>query len=252
MAQENNNVFFDPKTGKGSPRSLLSTGSDEDALSGISLIFHLFDNKAGNVIKEQVKFQFAPKVNGDSRRGNWDERDVMGIEPVAIYKGSGPRTISLQITYIYDGDMWDSNSIRSQINLIRGYFIRAQGLGVQEQKMVVLLKLWGIGGKDELSFRMRSVDVKYSETMIKDIKASGNVEGRNLSQYFPLRTDITIELASWTKGWVKNFFKADVDQAGGNPAVPAIPGSKPNSEKTQTETVQDVKGMRTETSEDWY
>lgn len=136
-----------------------------------------------------VRFQFPPKVVSDGRKGSWEERDAQGVEPIAIYKGSGSRTISLQITYIHDGDTWNCSTIRAQVNKIRGYFQRVKK-AYQERNLGVYLKLWCIGGSEELSFRMRSCDVKYSETMIMD----GGTDSA-----WPLRTDITLDLASWTK-----------------------------------------------------
>ena len=169
------------------------TRSDSNAAnSGVALGFWLvdpFDPSQG--FWQYVKFQFAPKVTSDNRRGSWEEKDVWGSEPLAYFKASSPRNIGLQITYILDGEEWTCETIKQQIKLIRGYFQRgAEGSRAQAKSMVVKLKLWCIGGSDSLTFRMRSCDVKYSDTMIAN--------GYDTSSLFALRTDITLDLASWT------------------------------------------------------
>lgn len=137
-----------------------------------------------------VLFQYPPKVLGDGRKGTWDEPEVRATEPVAIFAASSPRNIVLQITYIYDGMQWGCDTIRQQVNNIRGYFQRIKDQNTRNRNLIVYLKLWCIGGLNELSFRMRSCDVKYSETMI--------MEGDSSSAW-PLKTDITLDLCVWTK-----------------------------------------------------
>lgn len=141
--------------------------------------------------EEEVKFQFPPKIVSDSRKAAWEELDVVGVEPVVVYASSGPREIAMQITYIYDGN-WNCAKISKQVRLLRGYFQRVADRD-QNRNLVIKLKLWCIGGDDPelMSFRMKSCDVKYSETMI--------YEG-DPNKAFPLRTDITCDLASWTRG----------------------------------------------------
>lgn len=138
----------------------------------------------------KVEFQFPPKITGDNRRATWKENTYAGqVEPIMVHASSGPREVTMQITYIYDGN-WDSNKIKTQVRLLRGYFQRVKDLK-QQRNLAILLKLWSIGGESSMSFRMKSCDVKYSETMIFKGKAENA---------YPLRTDITCDLASWTKG----------------------------------------------------
>lgn len=194
--------------------------------------------KAGTY--QPVEFQFPPKVTGDSRRGNWDEKEVMGTEPFAFYKGSSSRMINLQITYICEGGYWNCKKIKQQITLIRGYFQRCAGSGVHQDNLVVRLRLWCIGGADFLTFRMKNCDVKYSETMVTAEDDNGS------PVYFPLRTDISIELNSWTKNLQADIFKKP--DSTGAPNAPAIPGQAP----TESKAVQDVVGMSDRIPEDWY
>lgn len=155
--------------------------------------------------RQQVEFQYAPKVISDSRKGNWDERDAQGTEPIVNYKASTPRYISLQITYFNEGNLWNCDRIRRNINLIRGYFQRVEDIKNRQRNLLVWLRLWCIGGRDTLTFRMKSCDVKYSETMVAEARTvvgqSGSLPASStFNTAFPLRTDVTIDLASWTKG----------------------------------------------------
>jgi hypothetical protein len=111
-----------------------------------------------------------------------------------VFASSGPRELTMQISYIYDG-YWNCERISKQVRLIRGYFQRVIEVD-QQRNLVIKLRLWCIGGNEPelMSFRMKSCDVKYSETMI--------FEG-DASKAYPLRTDITCDLASWTKGTAK-------------------------------------------------
>jgi hypothetical protein len=167
----------------------------------VTLQFQTGVDKNKRAMWESVEFQFPPKVLSDSRRGTWDEQDVMGTEPIAIYGGSGPRNISMQITYLVDGDRqgsWNCTKITKQIRLMRGYFQRIQDYKAAQRNLVVKLKLWCIGGRTPMTFRLRSCDVKYGETMITNkMQRDSSVES---STYFPLRTDVTLDLSSWTQG----------------------------------------------------
>ena len=201
-----------------------------------------FNWREGNKSQSKaVNFQFPPKVTADNRRGNWEEKEIWGIEPLAIYKGSTSRNITLQLTYICDGE-WTCSKIKEQVTLIRGYFMRAAGSGVHQDNLIVDLKLWCIGGDDYLTFRLRSVDVKYSETMVTERTAAGT---GSKQIFFPLRTDITLDLASWTSKTNANAFK----RADAAPQTPNLPGQPPAEEGT---VIQNINGMKLEMPEDWY
>ena len=52
---------------------------------------------------ELVNFQFPPRILSDNRKGNWNEGDLRGEEPVAVFKNSGPREMTMSWTYIVYG-----------------------------------------------------------------------------------------------------------------------------------------------------
>jgi hypothetical protein len=195
--------------------------ADEDIIKGAQLIYSISEQEPGSnefkQVSKSVEFQFPPRVTSDNRRGSWDEKDVLGTEPIVIFRGSSPRNINLSIVYICHGD-WDCDRIKKNIMIMRGYFGRSAGLTVRQKAMIVRLKLWCIGGSDLLSFRCRSVDVKYSETMVKT-KATpmsqdpyfGPLSGSPVDSYFPLKTEITLDLASWTSKFPVTKQQKDVD-----------------------------------------
>lgn len=234
----------------------LRTSSDTDALKKVTILFNVPNGK-GDTFRQEVKLQFAPKVVSDSRKGNWDEKDIFGgFEPLAIYRGSSGRNITLQITYINDGDKWNCSTIRQQVNLIRGYFMRAAGASMQGDALVVKLSLWCIGGNDLMTFRMRSCDVKYSETMVSD--STPTIIG--LYSYYPLRTDITIDLSSWTKKTAVEQQARIAQEAAGQgatapatPQIPVIPGVPGQGQPPKDQPIiQDIINLRDYMPEDWY
>jgi hypothetical protein len=150
-----------------------------------------------------IEFQFPPKIISDGRKGNWNENDYPGTEPVAAYQTSGAREISLNFTYVVDGGKWTTSKVAQQISNLRGYFARyRQQPGFRG--LVVFFKMWNhgprqlIGGdvaqkkSEEMSCRLKSVDVKHSDTII--------VPNGNVDLAYALRSDVTVELRIWTKG----------------------------------------------------
>ena len=154
-----------------------------------------------------IEFQFPPKVLTDGRKGNWFEGELTGgKEPVAVFKTSGPRQLSLSWTYIVDSFKADSTSwnierITRNIRTLRGYFANARARGDgsvygARDGLVVEFWAWCIGGSTPISARIVGIDVKYGETMV--FPPASNTESGGTSA-FPLRTDITIDFRLWTK-----------------------------------------------------
>jgi len=139
----------------------------------------------------QIAFQFPPKITSDGRKGDWEEKELRGTEPVAVFKTSGPREISLTWTYIVDGGQWTTTRIKEQIRRLRAYFALVRDRR-QARNLVGRFKMWKVGGNAPITVRVKSIDVKYGDTII----APG---GRTDDAMF-LRTDITVELRLWTKG----------------------------------------------------
>lgn len=154
-----------------------------------SVLFVFIDERGARELK--LQFQFPPKISSDNRKGEWEEGQLQGTEPNATFKTSGPRELTLNVTYIVDGGLWTTTAIAEEVRKLRGYFARVRKPGY-DRNLVVLLHLWKIGGKDPMSFRIKGVDVKHSDTIVSP-------SGRGKDAY-PLRTDINIDLRLWTEG----------------------------------------------------
>jgi hypothetical protein len=140
----------------------------------------------------EVLFQFPPRILSDNRKGSWKEGDLRGKEPVAVFKTSGPREISLSWTYIVDGQDFTTAVIAEEVHAIRGYFAQVRDKKARARNLIVMFKYILFGGQQPMSARIKSIDVKHGDTIICP---PGEPE-----QSFPLRTDITIDLRLWTKG----------------------------------------------------
>lgn len=140
-----------------------------------------------------IQFQYPPSIAGDKRGGDWKETPVPTYGDVmAFYQSAQPRAISMQWSYIVDGNHWNVSLIRNQLRYLRGYFrnpIASQEEGRRagyNSGLVIYLLIWGVGGDEPMSFRMKSVDVKYGPTMI----------GNGKEAFFQ-RSDVTAEFMSW-------------------------------------------------------
>ncbi len=156
------------------------------------------DNITGYIM---LMFQYPPKVTGDSRKATWkEETNIPGTtEPIVLFASSGPREISIAFSYIYNkepvtggGGVWDAVKIQEQLRLCRGYFQRVTALA-RQRNLAIWAKFWGIGGQNWMTFRMLNLDIKYSETLIRE---KDDLNGKNA---FPFRTDVTMTLATWTQ-----------------------------------------------------
>lgn len=138
--------------------------------------------------RHSIEFQFPPRFPSDSRKGNWTEGNLRGVEPYSVFETSGARIISMTWFYIIDGNFWTGEKIHNNLLALRGYFAKIKNLGSDRDNLVVELKMWGQGGKDTITARINSVDVKHGDTLI----GVGDTA-------FPLRTDVALDLRLWTK-----------------------------------------------------
>ena len=139
-----------------------------------------------------VNFQFPPRILTDSRKGNWNEGDMRGDEPVAVYKNSGPREIGLTWTYIVDGAAWTTNAVAGEIHRVRGYFANVLSEDDRQRSLVCKFKYGLFGSQEAFSARIKSIDVKHGDTIVMP-------EGDS-TLAFPLRSDISVDLRLWTRG----------------------------------------------------
>lgn len=158
-----------------------------------------------------IEFQFPPKVLNDSRKGNWFEGDLTGgKEPVAAFKTSGPRTITLAWSYVIDSfndsptNGWTIERVTRQVRTLRGYFATSRGQGAERNGLVIGFQMWCIGGDRQFTGRITNIEVKYGETMVFPPNTPDFPSGGS-DRAFPLRTDITVDFRLWSKGASSNY-----------------------------------------------
>jgi hypothetical protein len=153
----------------------------------------------GTTVKDgRIEFQFPPKVTSDSRKGTWEEGDLPGAEPVFAFSVSSAREITLTWTYVVDGGEWTIGRITSNIRTLRGYFAEVRNPESDHQKLVVLFRLWAVGGPERISALIKNIDVKYGDTIVTDYNPIRTFS--RIDHSFYLRTDVTVDLRIWTRG----------------------------------------------------
>ncbi len=171
-----------------------------DPTSG-HLLFELADNplvgrpsRGSPGSPTKIEFQFPPKITGDNRKANWTEQDLQGKEPVAVLGLTGPRELTMTWTYIIDslreaggagGGLWTPERVASNIKRLRGYYSLLRRKDTRAN-LVVKFKIWQVGGSQPVSARIRSIDVKYGETLVGPP-----------ARAFYLRSDVTCDIRLW-------------------------------------------------------
>lgn len=165
------------------------TFTEHDRRIAESVTFRFVNPEWGSIV-----FQFPPKILSDNRKGTWEETQLPGVEPVAVYTVSGPREMTLTWTYIVESagaavGPWTIDRIKTNVNRLRGYFAQVKDIAATRKNLIVMFKHTWLTGEQEWSCRIKSVNVKHSENLVGE---PGLV--------YPLRTDITVDLRLWTTG----------------------------------------------------
>lgn len=176
-------------------------------------------DKEGGTKLTPIEFQFPPRFPSDNRRGTWSEGELRGVEPIAVFSTSGPRIITMNWTYIVDGNSWTVWRIQKNISTLRGYWSRIKNKGGDRKNLVVHLKMWDFGGIDDMTARITSVDVKRSDTLVsyykddalnsplgrrfftQEERTPNSAAGARLALHdnYSLRTDVSVDLRLWTR-----------------------------------------------------
>lgn len=138
----------------------------------------------------RLTLQFPPKITTDSKSANWQEENKGSYEPLLIWLGSNARKITIELTYIVDGNQFTTSVIADITKTVKAYFYRE----IQDNQNIPIVKLQIYNHMDPNStadFRLLDASISHGETIIQD--ASGQ---------FPLLTKITMTAALVTQ--VKN------------------------------------------------
>ena len=159
------------------------TEFDTGITNGIELTNSLTGNK--------VKFQFPPRITTESKTSNWKEKDIAAFEPYKVYRGAGPRSITLEFEYIATGSGdFTAQKIARYLREIKEYYYRANILDQKEKYPVFQLKAWDVvpGNVAIANFRLHNLTINYSSSMVRFSAERSLVS-------FPLHTAVTMSLA---------------------------------------------------------
>lgn len=180
----------------------------------------------GNVIGKNFPFQFPPRVKGDNKSAEWEEKKRVSYEPVAYYMGAEARRLQIEAMYFVTGEKkWSGSEIAKLAQSAKAYFYRTiesvysnKGFG----PVVEITSLYG-AVQEKSTWRMTSVEAEYAETFVRDdtpptpgpkTNTKINLGFRSFSlpnpfpppnrevpktPLWPLWTKIIFELKSWTR-----------------------------------------------------
>ena len=160
----------------------------------------------------RIIFQFPPRVTSDSKTGEWSSVKNAALPPIAYYKATGPRKISLKWEYIvtHGGDgksgedgIWGVPAIANNVRTIRGYFNlgldSADSNSFNPENMIIFFKYGAFGDGSAqyqgftggcYTFYAEAVDVKHSDTLVYP----------SSDLIYPLKTEVSMTLIEWTSG----------------------------------------------------
>ena len=188
-------------------------------------------NRPAQWVSDDIEFQFPPRILSDNRSADWNEGNLPGSEPVANYKTSSAREMSLQFTYIVDdystdipdktfNGIWSIGRIKKQIVKLRGYFSLLKNNN-KRSAQIVYFRYPLFTGYETWSCRIKNVNVKHGETIVGNPLV--NVGSGYLPSVFPLRTDVTLDIRLWTTGGTTEDDQIqNIEGLKGNPDIQSL------------------------------
>jgi hypothetical protein len=177
------------------------TAQDTNMIKGV--MFKLALPYAGAGGGREIEFQFPPKIVSDGRKGAWEEGELRGTEPIAVFKTSGAREISIKWTYIVTGgsgsnntmgtSSWSAERVSNNVKKLRGYFAQLKGQSYQgitatsgagagfgggggrgsRDALIIDFRMWRHGDPyKSMTARIKQIDVKHGETIVTDNPAA--------------------------------------------------------------------------------
>lgn len=121
-----------------------------------------------------VEFQFPPVVKGDTKSANWQTEDQASFEPVAIFRGSNARKLSLQWEYVVvsrtnSGTLkWTIDRITKSLRNLKSYFYITvqEGIATFPLVQLKLFEYAPLSGDKNSTWRMNSVNITPSGPII--------------------------------------------------------------------------------------
>ncbi len=208
------------------------TDADKSIIDGIRISI---DNAfAGGF---DIPFQFPPFVTTDTKNPKWTEKDVYSYEPIAIFKGSEPRTLAVKFQYVVTSASkgFSASRIAYILRMIKAY---AYNIGTDGKKAFPTVTVdWPRilpkgGGAEEPKCRLTSISISYGETLVGGGSGGG---GGNSAGYagFPLVTTVNLELKLVTK--IAGVITANQEAGRGKPSGGGGGGGDKSKEKQRGE-----------------
>jgi hypothetical protein len=132
------------------------------------------------------KFQFPPVCVADSKAGHYLEADVIAADTLKIALGSEARNLSIEATYIIDGDKdggWNAAKIYEEIRTLKANLY----LGEQGKARLAKIDFYHISEANG-TYAYMSFDIKYE----------GPIMGSGRDAW-PMVTKATMAFKSWVK-----------------------------------------------------
>lgn len=154
---------FNQRTTAESAKKITNVHSTIDSAGGVSLppgpsFFRL----------NSSNLQFPPSIKKDSKSANWEEVQSASYEPFKIYRYGNSRNISLEFQWVVGG-RFNAEGIHTIISNVKAYYYHAYTgsvNGTGKYPVVVIKKLYGLINSRS-TWRMMSLDVKYSDEMVQ-------------------------------------------------------------------------------------
>ena len=147
--------------------------------------------------QDGITFQFPPLLDGDSRSGTWEEKELPADMSLSVYKTSAARKWTLTWTYIIgesgsDGSVWTAEQIKYNCSNLRAYYTQSYA-GTGGKNFIVYF-MYGYHGNPggEFTCRLSTIDISHKGPMM--------APDGNWANAFRLRTDVKVGMQLWTKG----------------------------------------------------
>ena len=127
-------------------------------------------------------FQFPPICVSDSKAGHYLEADVVANDTLKIGLGSEARNLTIEATYVLDGD-WKASDIYGAIRTLKANLYE----GEQKKARIVTINFYHIS-EDSGTYAYMNFDIKYE----------GPIMGLGKDAW-PMVTKATMAFKSWTQ-----------------------------------------------------
>ncbi len=162
------------------------------------------------VYTESVMFQFPLIIASDDKSLSWDEKKNRTMEPQVVISSAEARSITVETKYILGMGGWSTSQVKGELDKLRKYFYLLDSR--IEKALIARVFLCGYGGRDKQTFRLISLSITPSKTMVVLGERSYQGIKRDYTNTHPLRVDVRIEMKLWTNVESKSDIPGLIDR----------------------------------------